>query len=103
MENDNAVVGAKGRDIFEQAVEGRWEEVRAEFDDRMLAGTSAEMLIDAWEQVESLVGAFRHLGEPQVRTVDEHSVVKVPTALERGDMNGRGIQLFGRGGGPSSF
>jgi hypothetical protein len=89
MGNGSAVVGAKGRQIVEQAVDGHWEEVRAEFDDRMLAAAPAEMLIGAWEQVVAVVGAFRHLGEPQVHTIDEHSVVDVPIAFERGDMKGR--------------
>jgi hypothetical protein len=35
-------VAEKGRRIFEQAVKGRWEEVRADFDDRMLAGLDAK-------------------------------------------------------------
>lgn len=80
----------KGRRIFEQAVQGRWEEVRADFDDRMLAGLEVKVLVDVWNQVVGLVGAFRSLGEPLVRgVIDGNGVVDVPMAFERGDMKGR--------------
>lgn len=80
----------KARRIFEQAVQGRWGEVRADFNDRMLAGLDLKMLADGWNQVVELVGAFRSLGEPVVRgVIDGDSVVDVPMIFERGEMNGR--------------
>ncbi len=79
----------KGRRLFERAAGGRWDEVRADFDDRMLAGLDVNMLTDGWNQVVGRVGAFRSLGEPQVRVVGAHRVVDVPMAFERGEMKGR--------------
>ena len=80
----------QARCIFEQAVAGRWAEVRADFDDRMLAALDVEMLADGWDQVVELVGAFCSLGEPLVRgVIDGNSVVDIPMAFERGEMTGR--------------
>lgn len=92
----------KGRRIFEQAVQGRWEEVRAGFDDRMLAGCPVEMLVAGWDQVVGLLGAFRRLGEPQMRgVIDGNSVTDVPMTFERGEMKGR--VAFDRSGQVAGF
>ena len=79
----------KGRRLFGLAVEGRWEEVRADFDERMLAGLSIDMLAAGWDQVVHLVGPFRSFGEPAVRMIGEHTVVELPISFERGEMKGR--------------
>ncbi len=79
----------KGRRIFAQAATGRWEEVRADFDERMLAGAPVEMLVAGWDQVVGLVGPFRSLGEPQARVIEGHTVVDVPMGFARGEMKGR--------------
>ncbi len=79
----------KARRIFGFAVEGQWDDVQADFDERMLAGLSVEMLAVGWEQVVELVGSFRSFGEPAERTIGEHSVVDLPMFFERGEMKGR--------------
>ncbi len=86
---DVCAAAEKGRGIFEQAAAGCWDEVRADFDERMLAGAPVELLVAGWEQVVGLVGSFRSLGEPRVRAVEAHAVVDVPMAFERGEMKGR--------------
>jgi hypothetical protein len=67
-------------------MEGRYEQVRQDFDDTMntqvglakLASTSAAM-----------VGAYEGMGEPFTRTQGELTVVDVPLRFEAGEMVGR--------------
>ena len=56
----------KGRRLLGLAVERRWEELRAHFDERMLNGLSIDALATGWDQVICLVGSFRSFGEPAV-------------------------------------
>ena len=75
--------------ILGDAVAGRWEEARADFDDRMLAGASVEVLAAGWDQVVALVKDFVEFGAPTTRGIGDHVVVDVPMVFERGDMKGR--------------
>ncbi|MGH9063616.1 MAG: DUF3887 domain-containing protein [Acidimicrobiales bacterium] len=75
--------------ILDDAVAGRWDAVRADFDDRMLAGASVEVLAAGWDQVVGMVGEFVELGEPGVRATGGYAVVDVPMTFARGEMKGR--------------
>ncbi|MGO9028250.1 MAG: DUF664 domain-containing protein [Acidimicrobiales bacterium] len=79
----------RSRWILELAAEGRWDEVRLNFDDRMLASAPVGMLTGAWAQVIVLLGAFTAFGEPDVRVDSGHRVVDVPMHFERGWLTGR--------------
>lgn len=63
--------------------------MRTDFDERMRAGLSIDMLAAGWQQVVGPVGPFRSFGEPAVRTIGGHSVVDLPIFFERGEMKGR--------------
>jgi hypothetical protein len=76
-------------ELLALAVDGRWEEVRAFFDDRMRAAAPVAVLADAWAGVEAAAGAFRAFGPPASSTVDGLRVVDVPMTFELQVLTGR--------------
>jgi len=76
-------------EILEHEAHGRWEDVRAAFDARMLQGLPVEQLSSAWTQTQCMVGDFREFGLPAVRMVGAYTVVDIPMRFEKGAMKGR--------------
>lgn len=76
----------KAVDLLVEYVEGHYEAVRRDFDERMLEAVSVEKLADGHAQVSGLVGAYEGMGEPYVRMVGKHTVVHVPLRFEAGNM-----------------
>lgn len=83
------VTAQRGRWVLQLSSEGRWEEVRHHFDERMLASAGVQMLVASWEQVRGAVGEFTDFGQPSVRVEGGHRVVDVPMHFERGRLAGR--------------
>lgn len=71
--------------VLQAFVDGRFDDARATFDDRMLEACSVDLLADVREQVRSQVGEVQELGTPVVSVRDGYTVVNIPVALERGD------------------
>lgn len=67
----------------------RWEDVRADFDERMREACTIAMLESARRQIERLGGAFLELGTPAVTVRGGYTVVDVPMAFESDEVNGR--------------
>lgn len=55
----------------------------------MLAGLSADLLRQGWDQVGVMMGKFESMSEPVVRRLDEHTVVDIPMEFREGPMKGR--------------
>lgn len=75
--------------ILEGWVHGVWEQVRGDFDERMRKQCSVEMLESGHRRIALRAGAFLELGTPVVTVRQTYTVVDVPIAFEKDDMNGR--------------
>jgi Protein of unknown function (DUF3887) len=75
--------------IFADMAEGRWEEARRDFGERMRDRLDADRLASGWAHTASLVGAFERTGEPFARQSAEHTIVDIPLHFEAGEATGR--------------
>jgi Protein of unknown function (DUF3887) len=77
--------------IAAAVLDGRMEEARASFDERVRAAFTDEVRGDSLATVAGLVGAFEGFGdgEPFVRRIGDHTVVDIPLRYEAGDMKAR--------------
>lgn len=76
-------------DLFADFVEGRYEDVRRLFDDRMLDALDVEKMAVTWATVVSGNGAYEGMDAPFVRPIAEYTVVDLPLRFEAGDIVGR--------------
>lgn len=75
--------------VLEHYLHERWEDVRADFDGRMRAALSVEMLASAHRTLAARVGPFVALRPPTIAVRDGYTVVDVPLAFAQGDLTGR--------------
>jgi len=75
--------------VLEAFIDGRWDDTRSTFDERMLEACSVELLADVRERVRREAGEVQELGTPTVSVRDGYTVVDIPVALERADGTGR--------------
>lgn len=71
--------------VLEAFLDGRFEDARSVFDDRMLKAVSLELLADVRERVRGYAGEVQALGTPVVSLRDGYTVVDIPVSLERAD------------------
>jgi hypothetical protein len=85
------VAGAdsSGRSVMQAFLDQRWEDVRADFDERMTSAGSVDLLKSAWTRVSRDVGGFQEMGTPSVHVMEGYTVVDIPLSYERGDRKGR--------------
>lgn len=69
--------------------QGRWDEVRRDFDATMTDRLPADDLARGWAQVVGMVGALERAGEPTAVVAGIGTVVDVPLHFEAGDRTGR--------------
>jgi hypothetical protein len=72
-----------------QLIEGRWQEMRQDFDAVMLERISAEHIAGVWAQAVALVGNCERIGEPFVRQAGDYTVVDLSLYCEAGELTGR--------------
>lgn len=87
----NALVDADKRanahlDAF---FEGRYDDLVADFDDRMAAGLSAAQLETLTDQLRLQAGELRERGEPLVRVLQGFTTVDIPVHFERAELKAR--------------
>jgi len=75
--------------VLEAFLDGRWDDVRATFDERMLEACSVELLADVRDRVRDQAGELQALGTPAVSVRDGYTIVDIPVALERDEGTGR--------------
>ncbi|HTJ66162.1 MAG TPA: DUF3887 domain-containing protein [Actinospica sp.] len=77
--------------IVADVLEGRMDQARESFDERVREAFTDEVRGDALATVAGLVGAFEGFGEaePFVRRIGDHTVVDVPLRYEAGEMKAR--------------
>jgi hypothetical protein len=75
--------------VLQAFLDGRWDDARSTFDERMLQACSVELLADVREKVRREAGEVQTLGTPAVSVRDGYTLVDIPVALERADGFGR--------------
>jgi hypothetical protein len=75
--------------VLQAFLDGRFDDARSSFGERMRNACSVELLADVREKVRREAGEVQALGVPLVSVRDGYSVVDIPVALERADGVGR--------------
>jgi hypothetical protein len=75
--------------IFTAQAEGRWADVLAELNEKMLEKLDADRLATGWAHMTALFGSLEWLGDPFAFQAAEYTVVNIPLHFEAGEANGR--------------
>ena len=75
--------------VLQAFLDGRFDDARATFAQRMLDACSVELMADVREKVRQFGGAVRAVGTPVVSVRDGYTGVDIPVALEHADGVGR--------------
>lgn len=75
--------------VLQAFLDGRFDEARATFGERMLDACSIELMADVREKVRQYGGEVQALGAPVVSVRDGYTGVDIPVSLERADGIGR--------------
>lgn len=75
--------------VLRAFLDGRFDEVRAKFGERMLDACSVELLADVRDKVRKYGGEVQAIGTPVVSVRDGYTGVDIPVALDRADGIGR--------------
>jgi hypothetical protein len=71
--------------VLQGFLDGRFEDTRSAFDERMRKACSVELLADVREKVRAAGGEVQAIGTPAVSVRDGYTIVDIPVALERAD------------------
>jgi hypothetical protein len=75
--------------VLQAFLDGRFDDTRSSFGERMLNACSVELLADVREKVRLEAGEVQALGTPIVSVRDGYTEVDIPVALDRADGIGR--------------
>ncbi|MGH9092812.1 MAG: DUF3887 domain-containing protein [Acidimicrobiales bacterium] len=75
--------------VLQAFLDGRFDDARARFDERMRDACSVELLADVRERVRKYGGELEAIGTPAVAVRDGYTAVDIPVALDRADGIGR--------------
>ncbi len=75
--------------VLQAFLDGRFDDARSTFGQRMLDACSVELLAEVREQVRQYGGEVQALGVPVLSVRDGYTGVDIPVALERADGIGR--------------
>jgi hypothetical protein len=75
--------------VLQAFLDGRFDDARSTFGERMVKACSVELLADVREKVRGHAGEVQALGAPVVSVRDGYTVVDIPVALEHADGIGR--------------
>jgi hypothetical protein len=75
--------------VLQAFLDGRFDDARPSFDERMLKACSVGLLADVRDKVRRQAGEVQALGTPVVSVRDGYTVVDIPVALELADGIGR--------------
>jgi len=79
----------KAIEILGCIIEGRWQDARRDFGEKMLEAVSADRIALAWTQTVAHVGVYQRMGEPLAYQVNDLTVVDLPLFFEAGDWTGQ--------------
>ena len=75
--------------VLEAFLDGRFDDARSTFNERMLKAIPVELLADVREKVRQHSGEVQAVGAPVVSVRDGYTVVDIPVSLEHEDGVGR--------------
>jgi hypothetical protein len=75
--------------VLQAFIDGRFDDARSTFGERMRKAVSVELLADVREKVRVEAGEVQALGTPAVSVRDGYTVVDIPVSLEHADGFGR--------------
>lgn len=75
--------------VLQAFLDGRFDDARSKFGERMLKACSVELLADVREKVRREAGEVQALGTPVVSLRDGYTIVEIPVALDHADGVGR--------------
>jgi hypothetical protein len=75
--------------VLQAFLDGRFDDARSSFGERMLNACSVELLADVREKVRREAGEVQALGTPVVSVRDGYTAVDIPVALDHADGIGR--------------
>jgi len=75
--------------IFVAQAEGRWEDVRREFDENMRDKLDAARLAAGWAHTIAMIGNLERIGDPFAFQADDYTLVNVPLHFEAAEATGR--------------
>jgi hypothetical protein len=81
-------VADRAIEIFAHYREGRWEEIRRDFDENMRERLDAGRLAAGWAHTVGLIGRLEQMGEPYARQAGDDTVVAVPLRFEAAEATG---------------
>lgn len=86
-----ALAGAEERASahLDALLDGRYDDLSADFDDRMRAGLPVSKLSQTTAQLTAQVGALRERGEPTVKMLGGFTTVDIPLTFERAPLKAR--------------
>jgi hypothetical protein len=89
--NRRIVAGAEERalEIVGCIIEGRWEEARRDFDQKMLEVVDADRIAHGWAQTIGEVGQYERTGEPVAYQAGDLTMVDVSLYFEAGERSVR--------------
>jgi hypothetical protein len=89
--NRQLVAGAEDRaiEVIGCIIEGRLEDARRDFDEKMLEVVDADRIALAWAATVGEIGGYERMGEPVAYQAADATVVDVPLYFEAGDRTGR--------------
>lgn len=67
----------------------RYDQVTADFTDKMIEVLPVSKLAAAWAQIIGMVGSYERMGEPLTRQAGDLTIVEIPLSFEAGEMKGR--------------
>jgi Protein of unknown function (DUF3887) len=74
--------------IFSGHSEGRFEQIRSDFDERLQQRLTADRLAAGWASVIGMFGQLDSIGQPFARRTGDDTLVDVPLHFEAGDARG---------------
>jgi hypothetical protein len=75
-------------EIFSGHSEGRFEQIRSDFDEHLQQRLTADRLAAAWASMIGMFGQLESIGQPFARRTGDDTLVDVPLHFEAGDARG---------------
>ena len=80
---------AKATQLMIDWLDERYDQVTADFTDKMIEVLPVSKLTAAWAQIIGMVGSYEGMGEPLSRQAGDLTIVEIPLKFEAGEMKGR--------------
>ena len=79
----------RARALFDDFIEGRWEQTRGEFHQNMRSHLDSGHIAHGWDHAANSGGGVKRIGDPSARQFGDYTVVDVPLTFSAGEGLGR--------------